>query len=78
MILIHECSDRLALRGYVEDDPLEVIVERSDVLELVPIGELVARDLFFVKSFECIYESILELRPSGDVSAFFGVLVHDL
>ncbi len=64
--------------GNVEDDVLEVIVERSDVFELLPfLGQLVASDLFFVQGFESIDKSVLELRPAGDVSAFFGFLVHN-
>ncbi len=61
----------------VEDDLLEVIVERRDVFELLPFGQLVASDLFFAQGFESIDDSVLELRPAGDVSAFFGFLVHD-
>ncbi len=63
--------------GNVEDDILEVIVEPSDVLELLPFDQLVASDLFFVLGFESIDKSVLELRPDGNVSASLGVLVHD-
>ncbi len=63
--------------GNVEDDLLEAIVERSDVFELLPFGQLVASDLFFVQGFESIDKSVLEFRLAGDVSAFFGFLVRD-
>ncbi len=45
--------------GNVGNDFLEVSVERSNLLELLQFGQLVASDFLFAQGFESIDKSVL-------------------